>query len=619
MKLGKIIFINRAPFENQVIDFTNTNVSILSGVNGSGKTTIISHIVDAFYEMAKIGYVGEFENKENKFYRVSSSLENINQNVPSIVYIKFFDESKPLDYINIRGQISKEDYDKMLSSNLIDNKIEYSKFSNQLRNNDFAKFVNISNEDVNKIFEHNLVTYFPAYRYEQPGYINDPYKIKLYFKKDNNFSGYLKNPIEVTSDLPDIINWIMDILLDEIAFRESTDYGLDILNELFHMILKYKFSNNISIAIGKRYFGAARIQIVDEKSSLYPSIFNMSAGELSLLCLFGELLKQSDKIQRKLNEVQGIVLIDELDKHLHIRLQKEVVPNLMTLFPNVQFIVTSHSPFLNLGLHDQFGDDMKIFDLDNGGEICLPEKNEIFREAYESMISANERYLEKYNELTEQIKKSTKTVILTEGKTDVKHLQIAQKILKIDEDIEYYDVGGDNELRNYLKKLSLIEQKHIIIGIFDRDNDTILKDIKCNEFGYEPYGNNVYAIVVPLVNYEEYKTKKISIEHYYYRNNLLKEDNIGRRLFLGDEFYLSQNSKDGNYQNKISKLQNKIEVNGIIDEKVYKSSDLEQKESIALTKNDFADLVSTNEEYRKDFDFSNFIEIFNIISKILKL
>ncbi len=47
----------------------------------------------------------------------------------------------------------------------------------------------------------------------------------------------------------------------------------------------------------------------------------------------------------QLNTIEGIVLIDEVDLHLHIKLQKDILPQLIKLFPKVQFIVSSHSPF----------------------------------------------------------------------------------------------------------------------------------------------------------------------------------------------------------------------------------------------------------------------------------
>ncbi len=47
-----------------------------------------------------------------------------------------------------------------------------------------------------------------------------------------------------------------------------------------------------------------------------------------------------------LGKTQGIVLIDELDLHLHPEWQKRIVSVLRTTFPSIQFIATTHSPFL---------------------------------------------------------------------------------------------------------------------------------------------------------------------------------------------------------------------------------------------------------------------------------
>ena len=57
MRLKNILLINRAPFEHLELDFGDENINILSGINGAGKTTIISYIVDAFYELAKCQFV----------------------------------------------------------------------------------------------------------------------------------------------------------------------------------------------------------------------------------------------------------------------------------------------------------------------------------------------------------------------------------------------------------------------------------------------------------------------------------------------------------------------------------------------------------------------------------
>lgn len=75
----------------------------------------------------------------------------------------------------------------------------------------------------------------------------------------------------------------------------------------------------------------------------------LSDGFAAILDIVADLIL---KMQREGESVsqsflkEGIVLIDEVETHLHLSLQKEVMPFLTTLFPNVQFIVTTHSPFV---------------------------------------------------------------------------------------------------------------------------------------------------------------------------------------------------------------------------------------------------------------------------------
>lgn len=95
--LVKAIFINRAPFEHLALDFKEKGINVLSAINGNGKTTILSHITDAFYELAKIVFHNEFEGRENKYYRVSSSLYNINLANPSFVYLRFESNGEYID------------------------------------------------------------------------------------------------------------------------------------------------------------------------------------------------------------------------------------------------------------------------------------------------------------------------------------------------------------------------------------------------------------------------------------------------------------------------------------------------------------------------------------------
>jgi predicted ATP-binding protein involved in virulence len=92
--LSSIYFYNRAPFETIKLDFEENEIAVLTAVNGRSKTTIISHIVDAFHEMARPYFLNEYEGRENKFYRISSHIEALDTVKPSIVYITKVSEFK---------------------------------------------------------------------------------------------------------------------------------------------------------------------------------------------------------------------------------------------------------------------------------------------------------------------------------------------------------------------------------------------------------------------------------------------------------------------------------------------------------------------------------------------
>ena len=83
-----------------------------------------------------------------------------------------------------------------------------------------------------------------------------------------------------------------------------------------------------------------------------PFSFNeLSDGYSSVIYIVSDLILRMDKnwlLEDKISEYdyQGIVLIDELETHLHSELQKKIFPFLTKFFPKIQFIVTTHSPYI---------------------------------------------------------------------------------------------------------------------------------------------------------------------------------------------------------------------------------------------------------------------------------
>lgn len=265
----------------------------------------------------------------------------------------------------------------------------------------------------------------------------------------------------------------------------------------------------------------------------------------------------------------------------------------------------------------------RIIDFDKGGLESDPLDIEAFKEIYEMMIQKNDRYASMYEDLKRNLDKATKPVIITEGQTDWMHIQNAMQRLNRDSlDVEFYKHDGpfgDSELEKMLLSFKRLKNEKKIIGIFDRDNLSNINVTKIDQEEYVDLGNNVYAFAIPSVNQDVYGDK-ISIEHYYQKDDLLKKDENGRRLFLGSEFYNSGMSIDGSYHTRCSKVQNKVNNNGVIDEKVYDYiKDREEVESLAMSKSNFAQLICEDESFSKDVDFSSFEQIISILEKICAL
>lgn len=99
------------------------------------------------------------------------------------------------------------------------------------------------------------------------------------------------------------------------------------------------------------YFDAVLGEVVVEMQGGTQPFSNLSDGQRSMLALVGDIAHKAAKLNphlgaKVLDETTGVVLIDELDLHLHPRWQRRIIEDLRRTFPKVQFICTTHSPQL---------------------------------------------------------------------------------------------------------------------------------------------------------------------------------------------------------------------------------------------------------------------------------
>ncbi len=134
-------------------------------------------------------------------------------------------------------------------------------------------------------------------------------------------------------------------------------------------------------------------------------IWRLSDGFRTMLSLVGELAWRAAVLNPAFGadvakKITGVVLIDELDLHLHPRWQRRVVNDLRVAFPGVQFIATTHSPFVVQSMRpeevtnlDHLASlDFQRSSIEDIAETSMGVEDVQRSEKFEAMVTAAERY-----------------------------------------------------------------------------------------------------------------------------------------------------------------------------------------------------------------------------------
>lgn len=148
----------------------------------------------------------------------------------------------------------------------------------------------------------------------------------------------------------------------------------------------------------------------------------LSDGFSAVLDIVMNLILRMEKTREGLAyDKEGIVLIDEVETHLHIELQKKIMPFLTSFFPNIQFIVTTHSPFVINSINDAV-----IYDLEKQIQV-----EDLSGYSYEGVVEGYFNIDQYSNEAKEKL---------------YRYKELVNKISKSEE-----DESEEFELRNYFK------------------------------------------------------------------------------------------------------------------------------------------------------------------------
>lgn len=296
------------PIANEDLDISIVNEKsphlIITGKNGSGKTILLNAITD-FIEMIKTD--------------------------TSLYFLQYDQWVKDAEN---NWQNAKTDEDRSKAEILL---AERKKMYDNLYGKVSITFANVAGI-INKFQKGDfIIATYIAYRKPEMQEPKNPTK-PIYNKKG-------KAKETATSQF---LNFLSDLKIQEaLARNEKQTKDADLINAWFvgfEDLLKQIFQDD-NLKLKFNYKDYSFKICSGEKKFKFTEVSDGFAAVLEIVADLILKMQESNSLT-KIYLKEGIVLIDEIETHLHLGLQKIIMPLLTQIFPNIQFIITTHSPFV---------------------------------------------------------------------------------------------------------------------------------------------------------------------------------------------------------------------------------------------------------------------------------
>ena len=340
-------------FEEVIIDLGKDSGAyslMLAGNNGRGKSAILRSLAMGLCDQASTGsllreMLGDFIRKDK---------EKVDREATIVIDLKDIDEGGKTSNYQIKTIIKTN---RTLGFEVVDQKInEIGNGTNrEIKQEDFywnkifvaaygAGLRTEGTEDYGQFFAADAV--YSLFKYSWP--MQNPELIWRRLRevaRDSEVNKLKKDKAEKQVDV-DIKNCLLEILnLGENSSNEN-NYEASVDLENNGIFITSSWGKQELSALGDGYRG------------LTTMIMDIISWQLLMKnhdLIIDEMENQTENIWHPLGSIKectGIVIIDEIEKHLHPKLQRLVIKKLKDVFPKIQFIISSHSPLCVAGTAD---------------------------------------------------------------------------------------------------------------------------------------------------------------------------------------------------------------------------------------------------------------------------
>ncbi len=317
MRIKSIEINNLKVFHDLKLDFNNKN-AVLFGINGVGKSTVltaINYIFRVFLNQINPAQSKAYESFKDEMVSVGSTRLEINASV----------KLKDTHLLSRTYNISVKNQRKV--------ELTYPKFNYIEFREQFRKLYLMSDDVGMPIFVHygtnRAVLDIP-----------DRIRNKHIFDK----LSAIERAIDQQLDFRTFFEWYREKEADEVIHARDFDDFNYVDPALKHV------RKAIEIMIGDVSNLRVKrnpVRMVVDKSGKEIRVDMLSDGEKCTLALLGDLARRLILANPSADnplEGEGIVLIDEIELHMHPNWQRRILHVLNEVFPNIQFIITTHSP-----------------------------------------------------------------------------------------------------------------------------------------------------------------------------------------------------------------------------------------------------------------------------------
>ena len=341
MQISKIKIKNFKLFEDSEFRF-NSEFNLLIGINGSGKTSILRAI-----SVALGGWANAYIKRESNLRPI------LDEEIREIQIDNRFDKSKSTSITAYGTELIVNRYNTVVRATAEWRRFREEGIDDTLQDGNIqynhSDWYNLNlgtlGRDILYYLEKGNTFNLPIiaiYECDRLWISKNELNIESAAKtKYSRFDPYV-DCFHTASDHQAIAEWLLKHELASLQQGKETS-----VLKAIKKAAKIALEDCIDIKFDMEQ---SRVVVAFEGNITLP-FEHLSDGQRTVLGLFCDIARRTAILNPHLSgdaisQTHGIVLIDELDLHLHPKWQRRIIEDLRNVFPNIQFICTTHSPFL---------------------------------------------------------------------------------------------------------------------------------------------------------------------------------------------------------------------------------------------------------------------------------